>query len=222
MEIGPKPYRHERRQPASEMAPVKSTSPIMPAKSQVRRFESKASDAANLRLKNQEGLSKEDLAVRTEFPMNKTLLTVLIMVTVAVAWHLGFADKPSDYVYTSGWVVKIDAAANTFTLRNGRKLFQFSAIPSRTSVTINGRGGLQTSVGAAHGGDAALCKVSVVDNSLFLNSVEFTHRPVTARPITLNPGTVLVPYSNAVLDVSNCAHGEMVLDPGSGKIFLVP
>ena len=154
--------------------------------------------------------------------MNKTLVTVLVMVTIAVACRPGLSDKPPESVFTSGWVVKVDAAANTFTLRNGRKLFEFTAIPSRTNVTINGKGDSQTSVGSAHGGDAALCKVSVVDNGLFLNSVEFTHRPVTARPISFRPGTVLVPYSNAVLGVSNCVHGEMVLDPESGKIFLVP
>jgi hypothetical protein len=136
----------------------------------------------------------------------------MVMLAISMPSCSVSAGKKPEYVYVSGWLVEISVSTHTFILRHTNKLLQFTAIPSRTNVTVDGRGSLQTSLGSARIGDAVMGKVWLEESRPYLDSVEFTHRPATAIPIKSKPGFVLNPYSNAVFDASKADHGEMVQD----------
>ena len=153
--------------------------------------------------------------------MKKLLLLVLALISTS-GFPVAFADKKADSVTVTGWLTEIDPAAHTFAIRNGKKILQFTIIPSRTNITVDGWGSLQSSLSSARVGDAVMVELSLAESRPYVESAKFTHRPVTATPITARPGFVLSPYSHSVFDVRKCAHGEMLEDLWPGKIFLVP
>lgn len=153
--------------------------------------------------------------------MNKLLLLALAWVA-ATGGPLAFGDNKADPVPVFGWLAEIDPTAHTFAIRSGKKLLQFTTIPSRTNITVGDWGTFQTSLSSARVGDAVLVKLSLAEARPYVKSVKFTHRPATAAPIKSRPGFVIAPYSHSVFDVRKCAHGEMVEDLWPGKIFLVP
>lgn len=153
--------------------------------------------------------------------MRKPLLSVLALIA-ATGFSVALADKKADSVTVSGWLAEIDPPAHTFAIRNGKKLLQFTTIPSRTNITVDDWATFQTSLASARIGDAVIVKLSLAESRPYVKSAKFTHRPATATPIKARPGFVLSPYSNSVFDVRKCAHGEMLEDVWPGKIFLVP
>lgn len=153
--------------------------------------------------------------------MKKLLLQTLAWIAAATC-PMALGDKKADSVTVSGWVAEIDPATHTFAIRNGTKVLQFTTIPSRTNITVDDWGSLQTSLGSARVGDAAIVTLSLANGPLWVFAVKFTHRAATATPIKSRPGFVLSPYTHSVFDVRKCAHGEMVEDRWPGKIFLVP
>jgi hypothetical protein len=153
--------------------------------------------------------------------MNKLLFLALALITM-ICFPVAFAGKKTDSVTLSGWLAEIDPPAHTFAIRNGKKLLQFTTIPSRTNITVDEWGSLRTSLSSARVGDAVMVELSLTESRPFVESVKFTHRPVTATPIKTRPGFVLSPYSHSIFDVRKCAHGEMLEDLWPGKIFLVP
>jgi hypothetical protein len=153
--------------------------------------------------------------------MKKFLLVVLALIATT-GFPVALADKKADSVTVSGWLAEIDPPAHTFAIRNGKKLLQFTTIPSRTNITGEDWGTLRVSLSSARVGDAVMVKLSLAESHPYVESVKFTHRPATATPIKTRPGFVLSPYSHSVFDVRKCAHGEMLEDPWPGKIFLVP
>ncbi len=153
--------------------------------------------------------------------MKRGLLLVLTWIA-ATGFPVTFADKKADPVVVSGWLAEIDPSAHTFAIRNGKKLLQFTTIPSRTNITVDDWGTFQTSLSSARVGDAVLVKLSLAESHPYVKSVKFIHRPATATPIKARPGFVLSPYSHSIFDVRKCAHGEMIEDVWPGKIFLVP
>ena len=100
-----------------------------------------------------------------------------------------------------GWRDGTDPPAHTFAIRNGKKLLQFTTIPSRTNITVDDWGTLQTSLSSARIGDAVMVKLSMAESRPYVKSVKFTHRPATATPIKARPGFVLSPYSHSIFDV---------------------
>ncbi len=153
--------------------------------------------------------------------MTKRLLLTLVWV-LAMGCPLALADKKAEAVSIYGWLAEIDPSAHTFAIRHGKKLLQFTTIPSRTNIQVDDWRSLQTSLGSARVGDAVLVKLSLEKARPYVKSVLFTHRPATATAIEGRPGFVTAPYSHTAFDVRKCEHGEMVQDLWPGKIFLVP
>jgi hypothetical protein len=152
----------------------------------------------------------------------KNLLLLALALVATTDLPVALADKKSDLVTVSGWLAEIDPPAHTFAIRNGKKLLQFTIIPSRTNIAVDDRGSLPASLSSARVGDAVMVKLSLAENRPYVESVQFTHRPATATAIKTRAGFVLSPYSHSVFDVRKCVHGEMVEDVWPGKIFLVP
>ena len=165
------------------------------------------------------------LAWQAAKKQNATMKKLSLLVVALIAttgFPLAFADKNSDSATVSGWLAEIDPPAHTFAIRNGKKLLQFTTLPSRTNITVDDWGTFQTSLSSARVGDAVMVKLSLAESRPYVKSVKFTHRPATATPVKTRPGFVLSPYSHSVFDVRKCAHGEMLEDVWPGKIFLVP
>ena len=144
----------------------------------------------------------------------KGALLAVLMLAIATPYSSVCAGKKPDYVYVSGWLVEISVSTHTFTLRHGNKLLQFTTIPSRTNVTVDGRGSLQWSLGAARIGDAVMGKVSLEESRPYLDCVEFTHRPATAIRPKFGLCPDITPYSTAG---SNATKGALGGDGGGGK-----
>src|SRR5262245_52684241 len=152
----------------------------------------------------------------------KKLFFLILASFITTCLPLAFAEKKDDSVTITGWLAEIDPSAKTFAIRNGKKLLQFSIIPTRTNITVDDWGTFQTTLSSARVGDAVLVRLSTAESRPFVESVKFTHRPATATPIKARPGFVLSPYSHSIFDVRKCAHGDMLEDLWPGKIFLVP
>ena len=155
-------------------------------------------------------------------PKMKKLLLLVLASIVTTGFPLAFAQKKDDSVTITGWLAEVDPSAKTFAIRNGKKLLQFSIIPTRTDITVDDWGTFQTTLSSARVGDAVLVELSFAESRPFVESVKFTHHPATATPIKARPGFVLSPYSHSIFDVRKCAHGDMLQDRWPGQIFLVP
>lgn len=156
--------------------------------------------------------------------MDKRVKSIRLIIGVIFTMGVAavFADKKTDSITVSGWVAEVDPHAHTFAIRNGRKLLQFSIIPSRTNIQVDDWGSFQTSLGSVRVGAAALVTLTVKDRNPMVESVKFTHHPATAIPVKTRSGFVFSPYSHTIFDVRKCAHGDMLEDVWPGKIFLVP
>lgn len=157
-------------------------------------------------------------------PLNKLLLLGLAWI-IAAGCLPAFAGEKVDQekeISVFGWLVENNPATHTFAIRHGKKLLQFTTIPSRTSIIVGDWETFQRSLSSARIGDAVRVTVSMTKARPYVESAKFTHRPATATPIKGRPGFVMAPYSHSVFDVGKCAHGEMLEDVWPGKIFLVP
>lgn len=154
--------------------------------------------------------------------MRSLLLLAAFILSSSAPFSSASADSKPDHLFFSGWLVEIDRPAHSFTVRSGKKLLQFTTMPSRTSITVGGMGERGT-ISAASLGDAVLGKVSLKESRPYLEWVEFTHRPASATPITGKPGFVRNPYVSTIqFDARKCSPGDMIYDSTTGKIFLIP
>ena len=156
------------------------------------------------------------------FAIALTLASAFTPATVA-------AEKP-EKLYFSGRLIELDAAKHTFTVRNGNKELVFTIDPPRCDITVDGSI-IRRSLKFARIGDAVMGKLSLKEAKPYVAWVEFTHKPEVGRAVLEQPGYILSPYlpqwpqpryHPEAMDARQLAHGAMVYDEISGKVFLVP
>ena len=80
-------------------------------------------------------------------------------------------------------------------------------------------------------GDAVMDELSLKEAKPYVTWVEFTRKPQLGKPVPKQPSFILSPYlprwpepwhHAEAMDTRHLAHGAMVMDELTGKIFLVP
>ena len=106
----------------------------------------------------------------------------------------------------------------------------FTIEPQRCDITVDGSMA-ERNLKFAHIGDAVIGEVSLKEAKPYVSWVEFTHKPQVGKAVPGRPGYILSPYlpkwpepwhHAEAMDARQLAHGDMVLDDLTGKIFLVP
>ena len=140
------------------------------------------------------------------------------------------AAEKAEKLYFSGRLIELDAARHTFVIRSRKKELVFTIDPQRCDITVNGSISERT-LRFAQIGDAVMGKVSLKEAKPVVTWVEFTRKPQVGKPVPGRPGYIVSPYlpkwpqpgyHAEAMDARQLAHGDMVLDDISGKIFLVP
>ena len=156
------------------------------------------------------------------FAIALTLASAFTPATVA-------AEKP-EKLYFSGRLIELNATKHTFTVRNGNKELVFTIDPARCDITVDGSI-IRRSLKFARIGDAVMGKLSLKEAKPYVAWVEFTHKPQVGKAVPEQPGYILSPYLPTwpqpgyhaeAMDARQLAHGAMVYDEISGKVFLVP
>ena len=133
-------------------------------------------------------------------------------------------------LYFSGLLIKVDPAKNTFIIRSIKKELVFEIDPHRCDITVNGSV-TERSLKFAQPGDAVMGELSLRETKPYVTWVEFTRHPLVGRPVPNKPGFILSPYLPKwpdptqypePMDARQLAHGDMVFDDTTGKVFLVP
>jgi len=159
------------------------------------------------------------------------LLTfVAAILVVAFATDLDAAPEKPDDLYFSGRLIEVDPAKNTIVVRSKKKELVFTIDPHRCDITVDGSV-TQRSLKFARVGDAVMGELSVKEAKPYVTWVEFTRHPLVGRPVPNKPGFILSPYLPKwpdptqypePMDARQLAHGDMVFDDTTGKVFLVP
>ncbi len=139
------------------------------------------------------------------------------------------AEKPEE-LYFSGRLIEVDPAKHTFVIRSKTKELVFAVDVGRCDITVDGSIS-ERSLRFARVGDAVLGKLSLKEAKPFVACVEFTRHPQVGKAAAGKPGYILSPYllrwpqrgyHAEAMDARQLKSGDMVLDDGTGKIFLVP
>lgn len=140
------------------------------------------------------------------------------------------AEEKPEELYFSGRLIELDAAHHTFIIRSKKKELVFTIDPHRCDITVDGSIS-ERSLRFARIGDTVIGELSLKEAKPYVTWVEFTHKPQVGKPIPDRPGYIRSPYlpksprpgaHSDAMDARRLAHGDMVLDDLSGKIFLVP
>jgi hypothetical protein len=157
------------------------------------------------------------------------IFLIVLLALIASFSSLAVAEKLKE-LYFSGKLIELDAAKHTFTVRNGNKNLVFTIDPSRCDITVDGSI-IRRSLKFARIGDAVMGKLSLKEAKPYVAWVEFTHKPQVGKGVAEQPGYILSPYLPTwpqpgyhaeAMDARQLAHGAMVYDQISGKVFLVP
>jgi hypothetical protein len=158
------------------------------------------------------------------------LIFAIIILTLTSALDAATPGEKTEELYFSGRLIELNAAKHTFTIRSKNKELVFAIDPRRCDITVDGSISERT-LRWARVGDAVMGEVSLKEAKPYVTWVEFTHKPERGKPIPGKPGFILSPYMPRwpdpwhrplPLDAQRLAHGDMVLDEITGKIFVVP
>lgn len=170
---------------------------------------------------------EEGWAVRSKWIF--ILFAIALTLAGAFTSATAAADKPEE-LYFSGRLIELDAAKHTFTVRSRNKELVFTIDPSRCDITADGSI-IRRSLKFARIGDAVMGELSLKEAKPYVAWVEFTHKPLVGKAVPKQPGYIFSPYLPTwpqpgyhaeAMDARHLAHGDMVYDDVSGKIFLVP
>ncbi len=161
--------------------------------------------------------------------MKSTHLWIFQLALLFLPSSLTAADKPEE-LYFSGKLSELDPAKHTFAIRSRNKELVFTIDVGRCDVTVNGSIS-ERSLRFAKLGDAVLGELSLKSTKPFVLWVEFTRHPQVGKAVPGKPGYIRSPYlprwpqpgyRAEEMDARQLKSGDMVMDDGTGKIFLVP
>ncbi len=162
-------------------------------------------------------------------PSSFPILLSIVLALLSTYTPTARAGKP-EKLYFSGRLIEVDAAKHTFVIRSRNKELVFAVDVGRCNITVDGSV-TQRSLRFARVGDAVLGKLSLKEAKPFVSWVEFTRHPQEGKAVAGKPGYILSPYlprwpqpgyHSEAMDARQLKSGDMVMDDGTGKIFLVP